>query len=113
MFVFAAVWLGACASGTPSSGDTGSTGSLMITPPTLPTGVVSVAYNSPAFNASGGSGSGYTFALATGSISPLSIGASTGVISGTPTTTRDIAIHREGDGFAWRHGHDRPTQHHD
>ena len=90
VFVFAAVWLGACASGTPSSGDTGSTGSLTITPPTLPTGVVNVNYTSPAFTASGGSGSGYTFALATGSISPLSLGASTGVISGAPTTAETL-----------------------
>jgi hypothetical protein len=59
---------------------------LVITPPSLPVGVVGVSYTSPAFTASGGSGSGYTFAVASGSLAPLTIGASNGIISGTPTT---------------------------
>lgn len=79
---------------TDSLGDTATTGqlsitinqALAITPPTLPTGVVNVTYNSPAFAASGGSGSGYTFAVASGTLFPLSIDSSTGIITGTPTT---------------------------
>jgi hypothetical protein len=79
---------------TDSLGDTATTGqlsitvnqALAITPPTLPTGVVNASYTSPAFTASGGSGSGYTFAVATGTLSPLSIDSSTGIITGTPTT---------------------------
>jgi Putative Ig domain len=59
---------------------------LVITPPSLPVGVVGVSYTSPAFGASGGSGSGYTFAVASGSLAPLTIGAGTGIITGTPTT---------------------------
>ena len=60
---------------------------LAIAPPTLPTGRVNVSYTSPAFTATGGSGSGYTFTVASGSLSPLTIGASTGIITGTPTTS--------------------------
>ncbi len=59
---------------------------LVITPPTLHAGVVGVSYTLPAFTASGGSASGYTFAVATGSIAPLVLGASNGIVSGTPTT---------------------------
>jgi hypothetical protein len=59
---------------------------LVITPPSLPVGVVGVNYTSPAYTASGGSGSGYTFAIASGSIAPLVLSPSTGIISGTPTT---------------------------
>jgi hypothetical protein len=58
---------------------------LALTPPTWPTGVVGVSYTSPAFTATGGSGAGYTFAVASGSISPLVLGASNGIVSGTPT----------------------------
>src|SRR5258706_6856490 len=59
---------------------------LIITAPSLPVGIVGVSYTSPAFIASGGSGSGYTFAVASGSSAPLAIGASSGIITGTPTT---------------------------
>ncbi len=59
---------------------------LAITPPTFPTGVVGVTFTSPAFIASGGSASGFTFAVASGSVAPLAINASNGVITGTPTT---------------------------
>jgi len=58
---------------------------LAITPPALSVGGVNVNYTSAAFTASGGSGTGYTFAVASGSLpSPLTIGASTGIISGIP-----------------------------
>jgi hypothetical protein len=61
---------------------------LSITAPTLPTGVVSVNYSASAFTASGGSGTGYTFAVASGSLpAPLTLGASTGLISAGPPTT--------------------------
>ncbi len=56
---------------------------LGINPPVLPAAVAGVAYTSPAFTAAGGSGSGYTFALASGSISPLTMDPNTGIISGT------------------------------
>jgi hypothetical protein len=59
---------------------------LAITPPTLPVGVANVSYSTPAFTATGGSGSGYAFAVASGSLAPLAIGASSGIITGTPTT---------------------------
>ena len=58
---------------------------LLITPPSLPVGVLGVNYTSPAYTASGGSGSGYTFAVASGSIAPLTLGTSTGIISGSPS----------------------------
>src|SRR6202035_4020137 len=59
---------------------------LVITPPALPVGVANVSYSAPAFTASGGSTTGYTFAVASGSLAPLTIGASSGIITGTPTT---------------------------
>jgi Putative Ig domain len=63
---------------------------LVITAPSLPVGVVGVTYTSPAFTASGGSGSGYTYSIASGSIAPLVLGASNGIISGTPTTAATL-----------------------
>jgi hypothetical protein len=59
---------------------------LTITPPAFPLGIVGSAYAAPAFSASGGSGSGYTYAVASGSLpTSLAITPGTGVISGTPT----------------------------
>src|SRR5271170_5992003 len=59
---------------------------LTITPPAFPLGIVGAAYAAPAFSASGGSGSGYTYAIASGSLpTSLGIASGTGVISGTPT----------------------------
>ena len=58
-----------------------------------------VSYASPAFIASGGSGTGYTFAVASGSLAPLTIGASTGIISGTPTTAGTLQFAIKGDRF--------------
>ncbi len=63
---------------------------LTITPPVLPIGVATLSYSSPAFTATGGSGSGYTFAVASGSVAPLAIGSATGIISGTPTTATTL-----------------------
>jgi hypothetical protein len=61
---------------------------LTITPPALPIGVTSVNYSSPAFIAAGGSGGGYTFAVASGSLpSPLIINSGTGIISGIPVAS--------------------------
>jgi hypothetical protein len=60
---------------------------LMITPPTFPTGVVGVSYPAQTFTASGGSGAGYAFALASGSLpTPLILGANGMIASGMPTT---------------------------
>jgi hypothetical protein len=64
------------------------TASLSVTTgTTLPAGTVNTAY-SQTLNASGGSGTGYTWAVASGSSLPswLSLTSSTGVLSGTPTT---------------------------
>ena len=59
---------------------------VTISPPTLPGGVVSVAY-SQTLTASGGSGTGYTWSVATGTLpAGLALNSGTGVISGTPTT---------------------------
>jgi hypothetical protein len=63
---------------------------LTITAPTLPAGATGVGYTAPAFTASGGSGSGYTFAVASGSLAPLTINSGSGVISGTPTTSTTL-----------------------
>src|SRR6185312_16062187 len=67
-------------------------GTLAITPPTLPGATFNAAYTSPAFTSSGGSGSGYVFAIASGSIAPLTLDSSTGVISGTPTATGTLSF---------------------
>ena len=58
---------------------------VVLNSPAFPSGVVGVSYASPAFTASGGTGTGYTFALASGSIIPLVLSAGTGIISGIPT----------------------------
>jgi hypothetical protein len=65
---------------------------LTITAPSFSTGVVGVAYASSAFTASGGSGSGYTFAVASGTIAPLLLGANNGIVSGTPTATGTLSF---------------------
>jgi hypothetical protein len=62
-------------------------GALAITPPTFPTGIVSASYPAEMFTTSGGSGTGYTFTLASGSLpTPLTLGANGAIASGTPTT---------------------------
>ena len=80
---------------TDSQGGTSTSGTITITvdpavaitAPTLTAGVVGVAYSAPAFTGVGGSGSGYSFALASGALpGGLSLGASTGLITGPPTT---------------------------
>jgi putative Ig domain-containing protein len=63
---------------------------VTITAPTFPVGVVGVNYTSPAFSASGGSGTGYTYSLAGGAVAPLALNASTGVISGTPASATTL-----------------------
>jgi hypothetical protein len=58
---------------------------LTITAPTLPTGVVGVTYTASAFTATGGSGTGYNFTVASGSLpTPLALGATTGLVTGSP-----------------------------
>jgi large repetitive protein len=63
---------------------------LTIAAPALPVGVVGASYTAPAFTASGGSGTGYVFLVASGSILPLVLNQSTGIISGTPSSTVPI-----------------------
>ncbi len=69
---------------------------LSIAAPPLASGYPGTAYTSSAFTASGGSGTGYTWswAAASGSTLPngLSIGSSTGVISGTPANTGTTSV---------------------
>jgi len=60
---------------------------LAVTPLTAPTGYVGSTYTSTTLAATGGSGTGYAWSLASGSAMPAGLGLSTaGVISGTPTT---------------------------
>lgn len=66
---------------------------LTITQPTLANGYVGSAYVSTTLVATGGSGTGYTWALASGSSLPAGLVLSTGgVISGTPTATGTTAF---------------------
>ncbi|MBF9149661.1 putative Ig domain-containing protein [Novosphingobium sp. 1Y9A] len=59
---------------------------LTLNPASLPNGTNGSAY-SQTLSASGGTGSGYTFSLTTGSLPPgLVLTPGTGVVSGTPTT---------------------------
>ncbi len=80
---------------TDSQGGTATSGTititvdpaLSITAPTLSSGIVGVGYSAPAFTASGGSGTGYSFSVASGSLpTSLTLGASTGLISSGPPT---------------------------
>jgi len=61
---------------------------IVVTPATLPVGYVGSNYTQTTLSATGGSGTGYNFALATGSSLPpgLNLSAS-GAITGKPTTT--------------------------
>ncbi len=62
---------------------------INLAPATLPVGVVGSAY-SQTISASGGSSS-YTYALSSGTLpAGLSLNASTGIISGTPTTSNGV-----------------------
>jgi hypothetical protein len=59
---------------------------VAVTPATLPAGNVGSLYHPSTIAATGGSGTGYTFTLASGSSLPLGLNLSaTGLISGTPT----------------------------
>lgn len=61
---------------------------VVITPATLPTGYDGSLYHPTTLTATGGSGTGYTFVLASGSLLPAGLSLSAGgVISGTPTAT--------------------------
>jgi hypothetical protein len=60
---------------------------LSVSPVTLPAGIVGTAYNAT-LTASGGAGGPYTFSVISGALpTGLSLKGSTGVISGTPTTS--------------------------
>ena len=74
---------------TPGSG---SGGTLMITTGSLPNGQVNVPYNAT-LAASGGT-TPYTWSLTSGTLpAGLTLNASTGTISGTPTTKWDLLHH--------------------
>jgi hypothetical protein len=61
------------------------TNELTIIVPVLPPATLNISYTAPAFTAVGGK-PGYTWTVASGSLPPgLSLGAGSGVISGTPT----------------------------
>jgi hypothetical protein len=61
---------------------------VVVTPATLPIGYVGSVYPQSTLAATGGSGTGYSFALATGSSLPVGLSLSTGgVITGKPTGT--------------------------
>ena len=61
---------------------------LAVTAATLPTGYVGSTYTTKTLTATGGTGTGYTWALATGSALPAGMNLSAaGVISGKPTAT--------------------------
>lgn len=61
---------------------------IVVTPATLPTGYVGSVYTQSTLAATGGSGTGYSFALATGSSLPVGLSLSTGgAITGKPTGT--------------------------
>ena len=65
---------------------------LVVTPATLPVGYVGSTYTTTNLAATGGSGSGYSFALASGSSLPAGLTLSTGgAISGKPTGTPGTA----------------------
>lgn len=69
---------------------------VSVTAPTLASAYPGTAYTSAAFTASGGSGTGYTWswAAASGSTLPsgLSLGNTTGIISGTPVNTGSTSV---------------------
>ena len=71
--------------GLGSVAGTGGCATITIAPATLPAGTVGAAYNQT-LTASGGTAP-YTYAITMGTLPPgLSLGSTTGVISGTPTT---------------------------
>ncbi|CDX26671.1 hypothetical protein MPL3356_60490 [Mesorhizobium plurifarium] len=59
----------------------------------IPQGNVGVAYGGFSLTAAGGSGTGYTFAISSGTLpAGLALNASTGAISGTPTAAETSAV---------------------
>src|SRR6266849_4627299 len=61
---------------------------LVITPPTLPAGVVGLSYSASPFTASGGSLTGYAFTIASGALpNGLTLNSSTGAITNSPNPT--------------------------
>src|SRR5689334_13833053 len=84
------LYVAGCGGGSHSSSSGGGgsqTPALKIIAVTLPTGYVGSNYTSTTLTASGGSGSGYTWSVASGSSLPGGITLSpAGVLSGKPTT---------------------------
>jgi large repetitive protein len=79
---------GAGGSGTQAFSVTIIAGPTITTSATLPQGEVNASYSPPALAASGGTGTGYTWSLANGSVLPAGLALSSGgVISGTPTAS--------------------------
>ncbi len=67
-------------------------GNLLLTCNTTNTGMVGVAFNSPALMVTGGTPP-FTFSVATGALPPgLTLNTSTGAITGTPTATGSFTI---------------------
>ena len=72
-------------------------GTVAVGPATLPNGTVGTAY-SQTITATGGSGTGYTFAVTAGALpTGLALNGGTGAITGTPTAA-GTACSRYGDG---------------
>ncbi len=67
-----------------------SPAALTITTTSLPYGIVGTAY-SQTVTASGGT-TPYTWSVSAGSLAPLTLGSTTGVISGTPTTVGTLSF---------------------
>jgi hypothetical protein len=66
---------------------------LMVTPATVPAGYVGVVYSPTALEATGGSGTGYTWALTSGSGLPVGLTLSTaGVLGGKPGAAGTLAF---------------------
>jgi hypothetical protein len=84
---------------TDSSGNTGSrayslaiNGAVTLSPAALPNGTVGAAY-SQTVSASGGTGTGYSYSVSSGALpAGLSLNASTGLVSGTPTTATSYSF---------------------
>ena len=107
---------------TDSLGDTATTGtlsitinlSLAITPPTFPTGIVGAAYPAETFTATGGSGTGFTYALVSGSLpAPLTLGANGTIASAVPTASGTFTFTVKVTGLAEQHRDNQHSQRYD
>ncbi len=69
-----------------------ATSSLTITTPALPAATTAVAYPATALTATGGTGSGYSWSIASGLLPPGMTLSAGGILSGTPTTPGTFTI---------------------